>query len=273
VLVPLTIGHERGWPARARVTLCLAGPCVLLFVAAERATARRGGDPLVDPDLFRLAGYRRGLFVVASYFLGAASLFLVLSLFEQRGLGRDLLRAALAFVPSGVATFAASFLATGNADRRPALFLHGGLALVLAGLLLLVGGLSFLDGPADATFGSPRDLCLAAGLALYGFGNGSISPVLYSTILRGVPARSAGSAAGVLATVQQVAAATGVAVIGLVFATVLGARTSADDYAHAAAWALGINLASMVAATLLALRLPRREPSSRASDGSPAEPV
>ncbi|MBL8863329.1 MAG: MFS transporter [Planctomycetes bacterium] len=271
VLVPLSIGHERGWPPWSIALLSSSAPALWAFLRAERATKRRGGDPLVDPALFRLAGYRRGLLVIASYFLGAGSLLLVLSIFEASGLGRDPLRAALSFVPLGCATFLASFLATGGAARRPALFLHGGLASLVAGLGVIVLALALCDGPADAGFGSPRDVGLAAGLALYGFGNGAVSPVLYSTILAGVPARSAGSAAGVLATVQQVAAALGVVLIGLVFATALGRRSGPDAYAHAAAWALSVNVASMVAAALLALRLPRRAASGPTL--APAEPV
>ena len=116
---------------------------------------------------------------------------------------------------------------------------------------MLVAALALLDGAA-------RDVGIGTGLALYGFGNGAISPVLYSTILRGVPGRSAGSAAGVLATVQQVAAALGVAIIGLTFATALGSGKGSAAYAHAAAIALGVNVVSILGAFLFALRLPRR---------------
>jgi MFS family permease len=261
LLVPLTIGHEEGWPAWAVWMLVAAGPALAAFVQLERRTAARGRDPLVDPALFRLIGYRRGLMIVAAFFLGAGSLFLVLSLFEQTGMQRDPLRAAMSFLPSGIATFVASSLATRHAERKSSLFLYGGLACALTGLVAIVASLASLDGTA-------RDVGMGAGLALYGFGNGAISPVLYSTILRGVPARSAGSASGVLSTVQQVAAALGVAIIGLVFATVLGDGQSPAAYAHAAACALGVNLAAMVAATLFALRLPRR-----AAHGSPAPPA
>ncbi|MCY2960132.1 MAG: MFS transporter [Planctomycetota bacterium] len=262
VLVPLTLGHEEGWPAWAIWMLVAAAPALFLFVKLERRTALAGRDPLVDLALFRLMGYRRGLFIVGTYFLGAGSLFLVLSLFEQSGLGREPVRAALSFLPSGVATFAASWLATRHASAKPNLFLFGGLACVLAGLATLVGSLAWLVGVE-------RDVGMGVGLALYGFGNGAISPVLYSTILRGVPARSAGSASGVLATVQQVAAALGVALIGLLFATVLAGRSGPEAYARAAAWALGINVASMIAATLFALRLPAR--GAPVEPGAPAE--
>lgn len=271
LLVPLTLGHEKGWPPWSIALLAASLPALWLFFALERRTAAHGRDPLVDLALFRLVGYRRGLFTVGSYFLGAGSLFLILSLFEQHGLQRDPMRAAITFLPSGVATFAASWIATHRAALRPRLFLLGGFACVLAGLVAIVASLAFL-GECSA-FGASsalaevtvRDVGMGLGLALYGFGNGAISPVLYSTILRGVPARSAGSAAGVLATVQQVAAALGVAIIGLAFATVLDGRTTHAAYAHAAACALGINLASMGVATLFALRLPAR--------GAPAEPT
>jgi hypothetical protein len=80
---------------------------------------------------------------------------------------------------------------------------------------------------------------------------------MYSTVLSGVPLRSAGAASGVLATCQQVAAVLGLPVIGLVFVAVLGGGSGALAHAHAAAWALTVNLGSMVVATSLALRLPR----------------
>lgn len=254
VLVPLTLGHEEGWPTWASAMLAAAIPAIVVFILYERRTKERGHDPLVDLTLFELVGYRRGLLVVASYFLGAGSLFLVLSFFEQSGLGREPMRAAMSFVPSGIATFVASSLATRHAERKPTLFLYGGLTCVLTGLFVLVSALALLDGTA-------RDVGIGTGLALYGFGNGAISPVLYSTILRGVPGRSAGSAAGVLATVQQVAAALGVAIIGLTFMTALGSGKGPAAYAHAAAIALGVNVASILGAFLFALRLPRRRAS------------
>ncbi len=254
LLVPLTIGHEEGWPAWAVWMLVAAVPALAAFIQLERRTAAQGRDPLVDLALFRLVGYRRGLFIVGAYFLGAGTLFLVLSLFEQNGLARDPMRAALSFVPSGVATFVAALLATRHAESRARLFLYGGFASALSGLVAIVGSLASLDGTL-------RDVGMGLGLALYGFGNGAISPVLYATILRGVPVRSAGSASGVLSTVQQVAAALGVAIIGLVFATVLGEDKTPAAYAHAAACALSVNLAAMVAAALFAMRLPSRRSS------------
>ncbi len=250
VLVPLTLGHEEGWPAWAVALLAAAPPALWIFLWLERATHARGRDPLIDLSLCRLLGFRRGLAMIGAYFTGMGSVFLVLSLFEQRGLGRDALGAAATFLPSAAATLVASLLASRHAARHPRRFLAGGLAAVVLGLSTMTFALAVLEGAA-------RDVVLASGLAAFGFGNGSVSPVVYSTILSGVPARSAGSASGVLATVQQVSAALGVALIGLLFSTALGDAPDAADYARAAALATGVTLGSMLLACVLARRLPR----------------
>lgn len=257
VLVPLTLGHEEGWPAWSIACLVAAIPALWLFVRMERATAARGRDPLVDLSLFADTGFRRGLAMIGTYFFGMGSIYLVLSLFEQHGLGRDALEAAYTFLPAAGATLVASLIASNQAAKRPALFLWTGLACVIAGVATMIAALAVLDG-------TPRDVVLASGLLVFSFGNGCISPVVYSTILRGVPPRSAGSASGVLATVQQTSAAFGVASIGLVFATALGGASGAAAHAHAAAVALCVNLATLFAAVALAWRLPR---SPRAPSG------
>jgi hypothetical protein len=56
---------------------------------------------------------------------------------------------------------------------------------------------------------------------------------LSSTVLRGVDARQAGAASGVLSTAQQVGGALGVAVVGVVFYRVLGADAVTGAFASA----------------------------------------
>jgi predicted MFS family arabinose efflux permease len=81
------------------------------------------------------------------------------------------------------------------------------------GALLVAAGCVVLAEAAHAS--SAREL--APGLALAGFGIGAVLVPLASTVLAGVDPQHAGSAAGVLATAQQVGGALGVAVIGVVF--------------------------------------------------------
>ena len=54
-------------------------------------------------------------------------------------------------------------------------------------------------------------------LTIFGYGQGLVMAQLFNTVLRSVAHRRAGSASGVLVTAQQVANATGVAVVGAVY--------------------------------------------------------
>jgi MFS family permease len=249
-LVPLVEGHERGWPSWAWVMLALAAPAAVWFVRHELATRRRGGDPLVDPALFELATFKRGLAMIACYFIGGGSMFFVLSVYEQRGLGKDAMAAALTFSGFAAAVLVSSITAAKFVAIHRTKFLFGGFACLCTGLAIVVTGLATtLDGDAR--------IAVAGGLTLYGLGQGCVSPVMYATVLSGVPLRSAGAASGVLATCQQVSAVLGVPVIGLIFMSALAGRSGGPAHAHAAACALLVNLGSMLAASGLALRLPR----------------
>jgi len=254
LLVPLIEGHQAGWPAWAIVMLIASVPVLWWFFREERRAAAHGKDPLIDLELFRLRTFRRGLAMIAMYFFGGGSLFLILSIYLQRGLGMETLDAALSFTGFAGALLVSSLIASRLVARHRLKFLHGGFALVCAGIAYLVIGLGTTrTGDARAA--------ITIGLAIYALGQGCVSPVMFSTVLSGVPLRSAGAASGVLSTFQQVSSMLGVAVIGLVFSTVLGKQTGAGgaqsaSYAHAATWALSINLASMIAAALLAWRLP-----------------
>jgi predicted MFS family arabinose efflux permease len=58
---------------------------------------------------------------------------------------------------------------------------------------------------------------LMVPLAIFGYGQGLVMAQLFSTVLRSIADTRAGSASGVLVTAQQVANATGVAVVGAVY--------------------------------------------------------
>ena len=250
LLVPLVEGHEHDWPTWAIVMLALSAPAFVWFVRHEKRTRSRGGDPLIDPALFELATFRRGLAMIGSYFVGGGSMFFVLSIYEQKGLGKDAMSAALTFTGFAGAVLVSSMTASRLVSLHPSRFLFGGFACLCTGLAIIVIGLA-TSGDGDAR------VAVTCGLTLYGLGQGCVSPVMYSTVLSGVPLRSAGAASGVLATCQQVAAVMGLPVIGLVFMTVLAGRSGGSAYAHAAACALTVNLATMLLAAFLALRLPR----------------
>ena len=82
-------------------------------------------------------------------------------------------------------------------------------------------------------------------------------PTLVSTVLINIKGQDAGSASGVLSTVQQASFATGVAVIGTVFFSALGTMTSTDAFVRALRIALSVNICLLMVTFTLILRIPR----------------
>jgi predicted MFS family arabinose efflux permease len=101
------------------------------------------------------------------------------------------------------------------------------------GLVAIIGGLIFLsDSRSEAVIGS-------------------------------IEARHAGLASGVMISTFQIGAALGVAIIGGVFFSALGARQDVEAYAHAFTLALGCNVALLALGGVLSLWLPdERKPAA-----------
>ncbi len=99
---------------------------------------------------------------------------------------------------------------------------------------------------------------MVPALLVYGMGQGTVIPTLLRAVLSGVHSHDAGSASGVLATVQQVSLAVGVAVIGSVYFAALGPGQGETDFLRAVETALLVNLGLLAATFFLAFRLPRR---------------
>jgi hypothetical protein len=98
---------------------------------------------------------------------------------------------------------------------------------------------------------------LTPALALDGAGMGMVLAPLSSLALAGLPVQHAGAAAGVLATMQQMANALGVAVIGVIFYGTLGSG-GAIDYPRAFDASLIYLVALAVGVAVLLRLLPRQ---------------
>lgn len=264
-VIPVIEGHQAGWPWWAFAMLAAAVPVLWWFFRAERQAAEHGRDPVIDLSLFGLESFRRGLAMITAYFFGGSALFLILSLYEQQGLGSTPLDAVKTFIGFAIALLVSSIIATRHVARRRVLFLRGGFVLICTGLAIVVAGLATADqGDARAA--------IFVGLAVYGLGQGGVSPVMFASAISAVPLRSAGAASGVLATCTQVSAAVGITLIGLVFSTVLAQKDGAVPTAHAAMCALSIHLASILFAAWLAWRLPNTPAGTTIEPGPALEP-
>ncbi|MGW5350797.1 MFS transporter [Streptomyces sp. NPDC004031] len=243
LVLPLIQGRALGWPAWTWA--CLAGSVVLFaaFVAHQRRVGAAGGDPVLDIALFRQRGFSAGAVAQLVFWSGQGSFFLVLALYLQAGRGLQALTSGVVFVAIG-----AGYLLTSTTAHRIAERL--GSRTVPAGALAMAAGLGALWAAvhASGTTGSLWEL--VPGLFLDGVGMGLVIAPLTHTALGTVPAHLVGAASGVVATIQQVSGALGIALIGIVFYGAVGAGAP-GRYPHAFGLALVFLLALELALAAL----------------------
>jgi MFS family permease len=220
VILPLIVGRELGWPGWTWLCLAAAAPLLLVFTFYQRHLTLRGGSPLLNLALFGERVFTVGLLTVLVFFAGMASFFLVLALYLQAGRGLSALAAGTTFSALGCGYLVASLYAQ-RLTRR-----FGRKALTIGALVMALGlALLFLT-VAEVGVTSSTALLIPA-LLLDGAGMGMVLAPLSSLVLAGLPVQHAGAAAGVLATMQQVANALGVAVIGVIFYSTLSSGGAA----------------------------------------------
>ena len=210
IVLPLVVGRQHGWPLWTWATLAAAPALLGAFALHQRRLARRGGAPLLRPELFRVRAFSAGLLAQLTFWSGQASFFLVLALYLQQGRGLDAL-------PPGSCSRSSrsrTCLPRSGPPRSSAAMAGGVLG---AGALVLASGHGLLlAAVADVGVGGSVAI-LAPGLALVGAGMGLVLGPLTTTIMSGLDPERAGAASGTLAATQNVGNAIGVALIGVIF--------------------------------------------------------
>ena len=249
LLVPLIEGPGQGWPAWSLLSL---GVAVLLALFHRQQEQRRmaGGLPLVDMRLLAQRRFALGAVLVLLVYSTSSSFFLCFALLVQTGLGLDPFMAGSIFAPCSVGFVLASLAA-------PRLVARWGAQAIVAGAMAYAVSIGLLIAQvwmADAELVPAR---LIPVLVVVGAGQGFIMTPLLNLVLGFVDEAQAGMASGVISTVQQVGAALGVAVVGILFAAALtadeGMAAQAGEYASAFVTGMLYNLG---AALLVCVLLP-----------------
>jgi EmrB/QacA subfamily drug resistance transporter len=200
----LVRGNDEGWGSPLIVSL-LAGFAVLLaaFVAVERRVA----EPMLPLALFRRPAFAGAQIAALTISASIFSLFLYISLYLQNYLGLSPLQTGLRYLPITLAVFFASPLAGLLLPRvAPRVLLFSGLTIVAGGLVLM-GGIDAADGWTT----------LLPGFIVAGIGVGLLNPVIADLAVSVVPRAQSGMASGINDTFRQVGVAIGLAVWGAVF--------------------------------------------------------
>jgi EmrB/QacA subfamily drug resistance transporter len=232
-------GLARLWPLFGLAVAMLAG-----FARWEARTARRGHQPLLDPQLARIAGYAPGMGIGMMYFLGFTGIWLVMALFFQDGLGYSPLRSGLAVTPFALGV-AVSAVVAGRLVSRV------GRWLTVSGLTATVVGLAAVALVLRQVGGDRAAWAAAGPLLLAGLGGGMVTSPNVTLTLASVPVRMAGAAGGALQTAQRIGSAIGTALLVTVFYRVLTGAGHA--YPEAVSVALLCACGLMLLALLLAI--------------------
>ena len=195
-----------GWGSTTVVLSLSAAALLLLAFVLVEVSAR---EPMFDLRLLRKPTFDGGL--IAAFAMNG-SLFSVLTyliLYFQQTLGYSAAATGVRFLPLTGAIFLAAGIAGRLTERVPIRLLIGpGFALVAAGLLLMRGI------TVDAGWAH-----LLPGMIIAGVGAGLVNTPLAATAVGVVEPTRAGMASGINTTLRQVGTATGVAVLGAIFAT------------------------------------------------------
>ncbi len=244
---PLVEGRQQGWPGWIWAMLAGAVAVLAVFVVYQRRRERRDGSSLLPMHLFANRGYSAGL-VTQGVFQGSmVGFFLILTIYVQTGLGFSAIHAGVTLVPFSVGAFVGTGVSVPLGVKLGKIVMFAG-ALFQAVAIGWAIAVIHAQGPALSTWD------LAPPLLLGGIGLGLLVVPLIDVALATVRPTDAGAASGAYGTVQQVGAAVGVAVIGVVFFGAVGSDDRQPSLEHAiglAGWVSVIGFALCAVASLL----------------------
>jgi EmrB/QacA subfamily drug resistance transporter len=250
LVFPLVQGRELGWPTWS---LAMVGGSIVVLAAFAWYQVRRsrsGATPLVELSVFARRSYTSGVLFVVLFFGAIVGFSLAVGMFLQLGLRYSPLSASLTMVAWAVGAFIGSAFGSLLKDKLGRHILHIGLTLMGCGLVGLY--LMFSGGP-ELTGWS-----LTAPLLAYGIGMGMIFVPLFDIILSGLRDHEVGSASGLLESFQQLGASLGIAVLGTVFFTSIGAHTDVTAFMDAARHVTLLTIALTAATFACGFLLPLR---------------
>ncbi|MEQ9865861.1 MFS transporter [Pectobacterium aroidearum] len=258
LLVPLIEGPGQGWPEWSLWMLTTATLLLAMFYRQQERRQRAGHLPLVDMRLLVQRRFLLGVSLVLLVYSTSSSFFLCFALLVQTGLGLDPFLAGSIFAPCSVGFVLASLAA-------PRLVARWGTVTIVVGALVYAVSIGLLIMQVQLAGADLVAVRLIPVLVVVGAGQGFIMTPLLNLVLGFVDEAQAGMASGVISTVQQVGAALGVAVVGILFGTALAtgddAVAQAGQYVSAFVAGMLYNLIAALLVCILLLMLVRTQRS------------
>ncbi|HEY5186572.1 MAG TPA: MFS transporter [Actinomycetes bacterium] len=197
------------------VAFAVGVAALALFVWLERRRHAAGLPVLLDLDLFRISSFRNGNVVALIVSLGEFGILFSLPLWFQNVRGFSAFETGAALLPLALGSFAASGFGAQLAQNRGAVF------AVRLGIVLEIVGIVSLGLAISATRAWWPTL---PALFVYGLGVGLATAQITGVVLVDVPVAKSGQGSGTQSTSRQIGSALGIAILGTVLFTALGAN-------------------------------------------------
>ncbi|MFD4567730.1 MFS transporter [Streptomyces sp. NPDC058467] len=231
-------------------TLAFGVIAVAALLGLLRYEPRRA-EPLIDLRFFRSAPFSGATVIAVSAFAALSGFLFLSTLYLQNVRGLDALHAGLWMLPMAAMCFVCAPLSGRLVGSRGPRF-----SLLVAGIAMTASGVLFAAFQAETS-----NLTLVLGYVLFGLGFGFVNAPITNTAVSGMPRTQAGVAAAVASTSRQIGGTLGVAVVGAVLASGVGASAYRDTFVSAARpgwWIIaGCGLAVLVLGALTSGRWAR----------------
>ena len=228
VLLPLVEAPGIGWKVWMWPFVLTAPLLAFGFVRWEITRAARGRSQLVPVTLMRKKSFLLGAGLVGLLFSGVPGFFLVMAIYLQDGFGLSPLWSGLTVTPFSVGILLSSPVSNWLGDRHLR-------ARIVAGALILTAAHLTLHYVVRAQADDYSWLAFAPILLFAGFGVGTTAGPLFQIALSGADDADTGSASGASRAFQQVGSAFGIAIMGGLFFSILGAASPGDHAAYTSA--------------------------------------
>lgn len=175
-----------------------------LFLAWERFYLSKGKIAIVDFDLFAIATFRNGILVSAFYFAAFPAVFVILTLFLQRGLGFSPVIAGMVTIPFALVSAYTSYLSGKVVHDKGRPLVALGLLTVLAGVGLVVVVTAVVPQPW-------MPLSVALAMMIAGAGGGAVISPNQTLMLEDISPKQGGLAGSLAQVGQRIGTAIGLA--------------------------------------------------------------
>lgn len=256
VLLPFVESNASEWTWSA---LPLGLALLAAWVGWEHHYRGRGHSPMVDLHIFRVASFRSGTLLLGLFFFGMASIWVILNLYFQNGLGHSALASGLLGLPSATMTGVTSVWAGRQVAKHGRKVVVAGIYVALAGLAASIA-VVYLHST-----GTISEWWLLPALALFGVGGGATVSPNQTLTLEDVPLEYAGSSGGIMQTTQQIGTSIGLAVVTAITFDVLAISDWSTAFVVGLAVIGGLAIAAQVVAHTDLHRRRREHPAPQPS--------